>query len=132
MSKWEPACMSAEEYADWKAANALCYRRERVLRPCADCISSFRNENLLAGTCNGAIRRDRRTPSHNSKRLIQWRESHARKRAGIRVRRSPSEVEALAFQARNLRALGATYVAIGRRLGIDQTYARDLCLREAA
>lgn len=136
MSDWVPLCMSAEEHGDWLRANARCFpAHQRAARPCSDCPAWFRRENLATGTCNGVERRPGgrsvgKAPKHSERRLIQWREAQARKRLGIRLRRSPVEIEMLAARVRALRGLGVSYAAIGRRLGIEQSYARDLALRK--
>jgi hypothetical protein len=122
--------MTREEYEDWREAERAQRRAVgiRAFRPCADCTLAFQQENLLAGTCNGAIREARDEAQHPPIRLRQWREASARKRAGIRIRRSAAEVRALAVAARALREAGLSYSAIGERFGIDHSYARDLCL----
>jgi hypothetical protein len=132
MSKvWFPECMTTAEYAEWRAAERRAYKSAGIKahRPCEDCPLSFQQENLLRGTCNGAVRKAANEPLYPSKRLRQWREASARKRAGIRVRRSQAEINALAHLIVGMRDGGASYSAIGRLLGMDHTYVRDLYLR---
>jgi len=132
MSQWTPHCMTAEEYAGWRQANAQTFRNDRARRPCKDCTTEFRNEALLAGACNGVIRSQERPPENHESRLVQWREYNARRKTGTRMRRCAAEVDVLSFRARSLKDEGVSYAAIGRRLGVHPTYARELALRGAA
>lgn len=55
---WAPACMTADEWEGWRAANQRLYTRARWFthpteRPCIDCPLTWAAEQRLAGRCNG-------------------------------------------------------------------------------
>lgn len=51
---WAPACMDADEWGDWRAANPFTGRMaEQVARPCEDCLLGFAADMRAIGRCNG-------------------------------------------------------------------------------
>ena len=49
-----PACMHADEFARWRAANtALHGGVDRAASPCQDCTPAFADEMHIAGRCRG-------------------------------------------------------------------------------
>ena len=51
---WAPACMDAEELADWESLNARVHVASmKAVRPCADCLPAFADEMRSVGRCNG-------------------------------------------------------------------------------
>jgi len=125
-----PLCMTADELAAWRAANRAVTPQRRAARPCSDCPRWFANEMRQQGMCNGAMRAH--VTQTDPRRLQQWREATARQRAKIRIRRTTSQVDALASEVRDAVARGGAIPAVAQRLGIDDTYARDLLRREVA
>ena len=121
-----PDCMTDREFLLWQRANwHISDHRLRASRPCLDCPMAFADEMRLAGRCNGTPKRE--APSkHDPRRLLQWRQAQARKRAGLRVRRSPAEVAELRERVRSIRAQGKTWAGVGAELGIAGEYARSL------
>jgi hypothetical protein len=53
---WSPACMDADDLADWSAFNARIVGKGRSTSPCFDCLPSFADEMRPLGRCNGIPR----------------------------------------------------------------------------
>ena len=135
MREFIPLCMTREELEAWRAANRAVPRKDkRVERPCADCTLEFASAMRLEYKCNGTPRTRGRAPSgkHDERRLLQFREAQARRRAGIRIRRNPQEAAAVRAQIVALYAEGLRTREVAARVGVSTDYAREARRLEAA
>lgn len=126
-ARFVPLCMTADELAEWRKGNALVSPAKRASRPCEDCIPAFALAMRLEDKCNGTVRQS--SPTATEERRAQWRAATARKRAGIRVRRTRAETAALARECYERAKNGGAPVAIAARLGLHPGYVRDLIRR---
>ena len=76
--------------------------------------------------CNGPVKMYPTRQAHSQRRLLQWREASARKRAGIRIRRNAAEVAALRADVVAAKAAGEPTSVVAARLGIPVTYVQKL------
>lgn len=60
--EWEPLCMTADDYADWRVFNGRT-ASQRVPLPCSDCPASYAAEMLAEGRCNGTPKGDVAAPA---------------------------------------------------------------------